>query len=219
MGKPTATGAHASTDRRTRRREATREKLVDAARGLFAAKGVERTRINEITEAADVGFGSFYNHFADKEAIVEVVLSQTVASQGAVVASITRDVADPAEVMAIAHRHFVRQAGRDPDWAWLLIRLDLSHDIVLGALGPFARRDLKRGLEAGRFEVADERVALHAIGGALLGVMRAVLDDRAPRRSDVVHAEGVLRLLGLSVEDAAEVAARPIPTSVGASDA
>ena len=66
------------SDRRTRRREQTREKLVRAARVVFARKGIDNTRINEITEEADVGFGSFYNHFDSKEAIVEAVLAETV---------------------------------------------------------------------------------------------------------------------------------------------
>jgi AcrR family transcriptional regulator len=49
-------------DRHTRRREQTRAKLVEAARTLFARHGVDNTRINQITDEADVGFGSFYNH-------------------------------------------------------------------------------------------------------------------------------------------------------------
>jgi hypothetical protein len=50
-----------------------------------------------------------------------------------------------------------------------------------------------------------------ASGGALLAVMRAVLDGQAPKNADRHHAEGVLRLLGLSPQDAAEVAHRPMP--------
>jgi hypothetical protein len=39
----------------------------------------------------------------------------------------------------------------------------------------------------------------------------ATLDGQAPADADVHHAEGVLRLLGLTVRDAAEVARRPLP--------
>src|ERR687883_671436 len=41
-----------------------------------------------------------------------------------------------------------------------------------------------------------------AAGGALLAVMRAVLDGEAPKDADIHHAEGVLRLLGLTAVDA-----------------
>ena len=41
--------------------------------------------------------------------------------------------------------------------------------------------------------------------------MQAILDGQAPADADVHHAEGVLRLLGLTVTDAAEVARGPLP--------
>lgn len=198
-------------DRHTRRREQTRRRLLDAARVLFARQGLENTRINEITDEADVGFGSFYNHFDSKEAIVEAVVAEAVAAQGGAVDSVTADLDDPAEVVAAAHRYFVNLARSDPEWGWLLIRLDASQKIGLRALGPFARRDLERGIRAGRFRVPSKRVALLAAGGALLGVMADVLDGRAPKDADRHHAEGVLRMFGLSAEDAAEVARRPMP--------
>ncbi len=198
-------------DRRARRRDATRRSLVEAARRLFAAQGVESTRINQITEEADVGFGSFYNHFESKDAIVQAVLAEAVAAQGAELDTLTARLEDPAEVVSVAHRYFVRLARADPDWAWLLVRLDVSHNVMLDALGPFARRDLARGIAAGRLQVADKRIALFAAGGALLAVMRAVLDGQAPKQAERHHAEGVMRLFGLPPEDAAEVAARPMP--------
>jgi AcrR family transcriptional regulator len=198
-------------DRHTRRREQTQRKLLDAARTLFARQGVENTRINEITEEADVGFGSFYNHFDSKEAIVEAVVEEAVAAQGDAVASVTADLDDPAEVVAAAHRYFVNLARSDPEWGWLLIRLDASQRIGLRALGQFAQRDLERGIKAGRFSVPNKRVALFGAGGALLGVMGDVLDGRAPKDADRHHAEGVLRMFGLSGKDAAEVARRPMP--------
>ncbi len=206
-----AASARPHGDRHSRRREQTRRKLLDAARALFARQGVDKTRINEITDEADVGFGSFYNHFESKDAIVEAVLAETVAAQGAAVDSVTAGLDDPAEVVAAAHRYFVDLAHRDPDWGWLLVRLDLSHKISLQALGPFAERDLERGIRAGRFRVANKRVALMASGGALLGVMQDVLEGSAPKAAGRFHAEGVLRMLGLSAEDAAEVARRPMP--------
>ena len=198
-------------DRHTRRREQTRRRLLDAARALFARQGVENTRINEITDEADVGFGSFYNHFDSKETIVEAVVGEAVAAQGDAVASVTADLDDPAEVVAAAHRYFVNLARSNPEWGWLLIRLDASQKIGLRALGPFARRDLERGIRAGRFRVPNKRVALFAAGGALLGVMGDVLEGHAPKDADRHHAEGVLRMFGLAAEDAAEVARRPMP--------
>src|SRR5579864_2471244 len=169
------------SNRQARRRSQTRARLVRAAAALFARQGVDNTRINEITDEADVGFGSFYNHFKSKEEIVEAVLTETLAAQGAAVADLTAGLEDPAEVVAVAHRHFIELARSDPDWAWLLIRLDLSQKVALGALGPFAEQDIAAGVKAGRFRVANRRIAMLDAGGALLSVMREVLDGRAPK--------------------------------------
>jgi AcrR family transcriptional regulator len=197
--------------RGARRRASTRAALIDGARAVFAHKGVDATAIAEITEEADVGFGSFYNHFASKEEIAEVVLTQAIQEQGDAVAVLTADLEDPAEVVSVAHRHFVTAARSDPDWARVLIRLDVSHRVATAALGPHARRDLQRGIEAKRFDVPDPAVAFWAAGGALLAVMRGVLDGELGASADVHHAESVLRMLGLPALDAAEIARRPLP--------
>ena len=201
----------AAPDRQARRRETTRAKLLDAAKALFARQGVGSTRIQEITDEADVGFGSFYNHFPSKEALIEAVLADIVAAQGAEIDALTAHLDDPAEIISAAHRPFVRRARNDPDWGWLLVRLEVSQNVLHAALGPYARRDLRAGVTSGRLSVPRERIARHATGGALLAVMRAVLDGQAPKDADIHHAEGVLRLVGLPVDEAAEVARRPLP--------
>lgn len=198
-------------DRHARRREATRAKLLEAATTLFARQGVDITRIQEITDEADVGFGSFYNHFESKDAIAETVVVETVAAQGAEIEALVSELEDPAEVISAAHRTFIRRARTDPDWAWLLVRLNLSHNIMLAALGPYARRDLRAAIKAGRLAVPNEGIALVAAAGALLAVMRAVLDGQAPKDTDIHHAEGVLRMFGLPPDEAARIASRPLP--------
>lgn len=205
-----------TSDRQTRRKNETRAKLIAAARVLLARQGAEATRIQEITDEADVGFGSFYNHFSSKEEIIEAVLADSLTSQGSALAALADELDDPAEVISAAHRSFVLRAGRDPEWAWLLVRLDVSHDLIRSALGPFAIRDLNAAISAGRLTVSNKSVALSALGGALIAVMRAVLDGDAPKNADVFHAEGVLRLLGLPAAEAAEVARRPLPAAVAA---
>jgi AcrR family transcriptional regulator len=197
--------------RGARRRAQTRARLLDAARTLFARQGVDATAIAEITEEADVGFGSFYNHFASKEEIVEVVLSESLEAQAKIVDALTESLEDPAEIVAVAHRYFVTQSSSDADLGRLLVRLDASHRVMTRALGERARRDLERGIVSGRFHVADADVAFLDTAGALLLVMRAVLDGDIGPEADSSHAEGLLRILGLSPEDAAEVAHRPLP--------
>jgi AcrR family transcriptional regulator len=184
---------------------------MGAARELFAQRGVDATPVADISEHADVGAGSFYNHFADKDAIVEAILTEDTAANDRRVDALTAQLQDPAEVMSVAHRHFVRLAQADPAFALLMVRLDLSHRLLSTTLGPRATKDVEAGVAAGRFDVPDVEVAVQAMGGALIGVMRAVIDGAVGPDADVRHAEGVLRSLGVAKADAAEVAARPMP--------
>ena len=56
--------------RRERRTAETRERLFRAALDLFARKGFTETTVEDITEAADVGKGTFFNYFPSKDHIL-----------------------------------------------------------------------------------------------------------------------------------------------------
>lgn len=59
------------SDRRQRRRVETRERIFRAALQLFAERGYLETTVEDITEAADVGKGTFFNYFPTKEHVLE----------------------------------------------------------------------------------------------------------------------------------------------------
>ncbi|MDO9355106.1 MAG: TetR/AcrR family transcriptional regulator [Solirubrobacteraceae bacterium] len=222
-------------DRGAKRRARTRSALLGAAFALFAERGIEATRIADITERADVGFGSFYNHFADKDELTREVVDAAIETQGRIVDELADGLEDPAEVVAVAHRHFVRLASDREQSAWLLVRTDFSDRILSATVGDRAWRPIERGVASGRFDVPDAAAALHATGGALTAVMREALrrgalvdaerrgvdppaaatfggpDDETGPIDDVAHAELVLRILGLPSEEAHEVASRPMP--------
>ncbi len=61
---------------RTAQKEATRHALKNAAVGLFGRQGFAATRIDHITEAAGVAKGTFYVHFADKDALLDEMLTE-----------------------------------------------------------------------------------------------------------------------------------------------
>jgi len=59
-----------SPSRRERRSAETRERLFRSALQLFAQKGFAETTVEDITEAADVGKGTFFNYFPSKDHIL-----------------------------------------------------------------------------------------------------------------------------------------------------
>src|SRR6201981_2918563 len=58
------------SDRRQRRSAEIRERLFRSALALFAEKGFAETTVEDITEAADVGKGTFFNYFPSKDHIL-----------------------------------------------------------------------------------------------------------------------------------------------------
>ena len=56
--------------RRERRRAETRERLVHCALRLFSERGYADTTVEDITNAADVGKGTFFNYFPSKDHIL-----------------------------------------------------------------------------------------------------------------------------------------------------
>ena len=67
---PTSSQLSRSPDRRQRRSAELRERLFRAALELFAQKGFVETTVEDITEAADVGKGTFFNYFPSKDHIL-----------------------------------------------------------------------------------------------------------------------------------------------------
>jgi len=60
--------------RRARRMASTRQELLLAGRKLFSDKGLYESRVEEITETADVGKGTLYRYFRNKEALIVAVV-------------------------------------------------------------------------------------------------------------------------------------------------
>jgi len=56
--------------RRERKKKETREKIFSNAMQLFRLQGFTATSVEQITQHADVGKGTFYNYFPTKESVI-----------------------------------------------------------------------------------------------------------------------------------------------------
>ena len=68
--------AEASLSRVERRKARTNKRLLEVARRLVSEKGIYWAKIEDITELADQGKGTFYKYFDSKEAIICALLKE-----------------------------------------------------------------------------------------------------------------------------------------------
>jgi AcrR family transcriptional regulator len=187
------------------RQEKTRVRLLKAAAKLIARNGVEGLRLRDITDAADVGFGSFYNYFASKEALVEAVVLEQIATTFAALIEAVGAIEDPAESASAAHRWFVRRAYEEPQFAWLVVQLYRADAVILDTVLEYGREMLARFMDA------DPELALTHTVGATVAMTRGILEGRVGPDADIASAELLLGTLGVDRAAAAEIARRPLP--------
>src|SRR6202795_4447315 len=98
-----STGTSTAANRLERRKTRTRAALVRAAQ-TFIAAGKVNVPVLEITRAADVGMGSFYNHFDSKEQLFEAAVADVLHAHGAMLDRLTGAIDHPAETFAASFR-------------------------------------------------------------------------------------------------------------------
>ncbi|MFF9194127.1 TetR/AcrR family transcriptional regulator [Streptomyces sp. NPDC014779] len=201
------------SNRFERRRAETRSALVRAARQILADSGDTGISIQAIAERADVGFGSFYNHFESKAELFEAAVVDALEEYGRNFDQRLAEIDDPAELVAAGFRLSARMADSHPELMQVLRRRGLGHIHSDNGLARRALRDIEVGTASGRFTVADPTVALSALGGTLLSLveLRFARPDLDGDEAAVNLAEMVLRMLGVPPGDAHEVARRPLP--------
>jgi AcrR family transcriptional regulator len=199
--------------RQARRKARTRQALLDAAVQLTVEGRAGQATIQEITDTADLGFGSFYNHFEAKEELFHEATAQVMERWSVMLDRAVENIDDPAEIFAASFRLSCGLAHGNPDLARFLTEVGLGALAHQDGLAPRALHDIRRAQAAGRFGDLDAELGLAAAAGALIGFLAREL-ERSPRPDDESREEltaGMLRLLGLDETDARTVATRPLP--------
>ncbi|MGD0114879.1 MAG: TetR/AcrR family transcriptional regulator [Dehalococcoidia bacterium] len=170
-----------SVSRTERRRARNRAALIASARRLFAELGFEATTIAAIAASADLGFGTFYLYFRDKDAILDAVLEIGRLELDKALTHPDNERADPAEALRRLTTRFARAAERNYDVMALGFRMavggegvgePIRPDLNKGAvpifflLGERIRRIIERGVTEGVFACPDPRLVSRFVTSA-----------------------------------------------------
>ena len=131
--------------RRERRRTEIRERLFRAALRLFAERGYLETTVEDITEAADVGKGTFFNYFPTKEHVLATFGAERIATIESAL-----DEAKKGPVLPALRRMAVDLAGMWAESPELLRAIYAAH-----ASCPPVRAELHKRLIHGRRLIAE----------------------------------------------------------------
>jgi AcrR family transcriptional regulator len=155
--------------RRERRAAETRVRLFRCALQLFAERGFSNVTVEEITETADVGKGTFFNYFESKDHVLGVMAEIQLGKvrEAAALAGEGKQA-----IHAVLHRLVQRLAeepGRSPSLARAMISSFLASEAVRGIIERNMREGRKTiagivaaGQERGEIDprVNKEKVAL-----------------------------------------------------------
>jgi AcrR family transcriptional regulator len=97
----------------------TRRRLLSAAREVFAEKGYPHASVADIVKRAGRAHGSFYLHFANKEAVLQALLEDAMAQLSLESRTLWR-WDEPETGVREAVRRFIEAYGEDRD-LWLLL--------------------------------------------------------------------------------------------------
>ena len=214
--KPTRTSTRTLTRTAVRQRQ-TRIRLREVAYELMSTAGVDATTIQQITDAADIGFGTFYNYYESKDDLAQDVLDCVIHNIGERNDLITQQLGETDRVRIVANsvRFVIRTMVEDPVFHWWVAHLDVLVDRMRIGFGPFGLRDIDIAVESGDYAIIDDNRDLAwsqlnwlmAAGGR--DIVRGV-HDLADERAIV---EGVLRVMGVDHAAAAAATHTELPPS------
>jgi AcrR family transcriptional regulator len=182
------------------RTERTRAALIAAGRRLYCEHPMDAVTVDDIVKAAAVGKGSFYNHFADREALVRAISAEMRARIEHAIRRINTGVEDPARRLARAVCTYLRCALDDPEGAGVLVRIHAGHTSLTAPLNRGLVDDIAEGLSAGRFQIATaECGVLYVLGVTQIALVRVVQEPTAGVAVSLAQQMCALTLRGLGL--------------------
>jgi AcrR family transcriptional regulator len=129
-----------SPSRRLRRSAEIRERLFRSALELFARKGFANTTVEDITEAADVGKGTFFNYFPSKDHILLAFGEMQLAKLETAIAEARSSNMSVQDLLRALPERMTQEPTRNPGIVRTLLQAYLSTTPVREAMVDMQRR-------------------------------------------------------------------------------
>jgi AcrR family transcriptional regulator len=160
LARPGTKGANQAVpaNRRQRRSTEFRERIFGAALDLFAEKGFAETTVEDITNAADIGKGTFFNYFPSKDHILIAFSEMQIGKLEMAVESAQHSSQPMPEFMRELSIKMTAEPARSPSVVRAILLGNLSSPMVRSAMRKnhahaqkLLTRLVKTGQERGEF--------------------------------------------------------------------
>lgn len=195
-------GRKVSLERRAeigrRRREKTREKILQVAFELLGREQGRSTRIDEICEAAAVARGTFYNYFSSVEELFRALTFEISHDYNLAVRAVIKSVPAGAMRSAFALRYYMRRTRDDPSWGWAMVNLSAGGPVFGEETTRYGLECISEGLITEQFDAQSAQIAYDLMHGAALAGMITLLRSEQPEDYPEQLVALTLRGLGVS---------------------
>jgi AcrR family transcriptional regulator len=195
----------------TTKRGKTREKLIIAGRDLIYNKGIEYISIQDITDAAGLATGSFYNYFDNKNAIIQAIIKDFHDLFSECLKEPREKLNDPAMRVSITLKYYFTQAQDNEAWRSFMINAGLSDTHILTQNPKECRDDIGVGKKGGRFRSENVSITQSLITGMATYVTLEIQRGNLARSAINETIRHILRMLGLPDIAAKAFAEAPLP--------
>ncbi|BFM18127.1 hypothetical protein R50073_43100 [Maricurvus nonylphenolicus] len=189
-------------NRMDRRRQRTRQQLMTATIELILKKGVDETATDEITDAADVGRRTFYNHFENKKDCIKAAIGERFSRYAAESFLIAEKHEDQAVALTVSAMAVFTQVSADPVTAQLVKYPRLLIEAVRESQREFIMHTTLKGLEQQRFSTAIPPETLDAlISWGFVGLVLENITQPSNTDRSTVWAHFILQNLGIPQDE------------------
>lgn len=204
---PTVKSNSPSSSRATRRRERTRAAILAAARRLCAEGGAGNLTVADIAEAADVGVGTFYYHFATKDDVLVALMEEFMGRVAEAIAERRAVATDPIDRLRKGYAVCL-DVSREEQELW---RVYYGSAAARASFAEVARQfffndamdTIRAGQDAGLFRAGNTELLANWLLGATSEALQWIMSQPDPPEPAMADTLAELSLTGLRGRDTA----------------
>ena len=167
--------------------------------------------VQEVTQAAGLATGSFYNYFRNKRDMLDGIVEHFRSEFEQSLDPTRRKLSDPAMKLAVTLKYYFKQSQENESWRAFMTKSGLDNEIALIQSEQQCLEDIRAGLRGGRFRTEDPLITQSLITAMTNHVCMELQKVRLSSSAIDETVRHILRMLGLPDIAAKAFAEAPLP--------